>query len=454
MALSVLSMPPMTVASANGSATDSAPHVSPSASSQASVGQGIARRHSPGAIRTWLPGRDPGPALHRVDRAPHHHGREGAGHAAGQRDPPDEGDEDQPEREESHQRVRDDLEHGQEGDQEHRDARDRAEQPRARHDAPHPLAGERQGELGDAHGHGDAHADLPGEHGVPRREHRRAQDAERRRRTGTACRSRRASRSRRARPVSPHQPHGRATCSRGRPPAPRAPFPGRSGRARDRRGSRTRRPGGRQHDQVREVVDGEAEERVHVAGRVPAVRGRAPRGFRVVTDFPAPVSAPWFRVRSGSPASRPAPRPSAGGGGGGEELPGAWPERARRAPRTTRSASAPRRPRGSRARSGASPAAGRCARRGRGVSRRSGPRGRRRVEDRLDARALALGVRADEAREPGADLVVVGGDARIHARRVAVIGPRPPRAPVRTGGVTVAGGPSGSGAQHSLKPHP
>ena len=65
MALSVLSMPPMTVASAKGSATESAPQVSPGASSQASVGQGIARRHSAGAISTWLLGAIPAQRSHQ-----------------------------------------------------------------------------------------------------------------------------------------------------------------------------------------------------------------------------------------------------------------------------------------------------------------------------------------------------------------------------------------------------
>jgi len=48
MALSVLSIPPMTVATAKGMATDRAPHVGPGASSHARVGQGIASRQATG----------------------------------------------------------------------------------------------------------------------------------------------------------------------------------------------------------------------------------------------------------------------------------------------------------------------------------------------------------------------------------------------------------------------
>ena len=78
------------------------PSVSPSASSQASVGHGIARRHSPGAVSAWLPGAMPGPALHHVDRRSRRaRPRARPGTPARQRDPPDEGDEDQPERDEA-----------------------------------------------------------------------------------------------------------------------------------------------------------------------------------------------------------------------------------------------------------------------------------------------------------------------------------------------------------------
>ena len=93
-----------------------------------------------------------------------------------------------------------------------------------------------------------------------------------------------------------------------------------------------------EHHQVREVVDGEAEERVHVPGRVPAVRGLRRAGSESSrTSLPRFRPLRRFRVwqpgaRTGRPGRQPAAR------GGGEELPGAGPNALaqRRAPREAR----------------------------------------------------------------------------------------------------------------------
>src|SRR5262249_9493817 len=76
------------------------------------------------------------------------------------------------------------------------------------------------------------------------------------------------------------------------------------------------------------------------------------------------------------------------------------------------------------------------------------------LEERLDARVLALGMRADEAREPGGGLEIVGRDAGIHAWRDGGHDPAATRGGRRRACSGRTGGLSGSAAQHSLKPHP
>src|SRR5213593_3682206 len=73
-ALSVLSIPPMIVTSANGSAIDRYGSVSGSASSQPSVGQGSARRSGPTAIA--LAGAEIEPGAAPEDQRAREHRRE------------------------------------------------------------------------------------------------------------------------------------------------------------------------------------------------------------------------------------------------------------------------------------------------------------------------------------------------------------------------------------------
>ena len=141
-ALSVLSIPPMIVTSANGSAIDRYGSVSRSASSHASVGHGIASPTSPTAIAGG------GPAAERgappEDRRAGQHGREGAGHAERHPHAAEQRQQQHDEGDQTHQRVAQDLEHRQEGDEQDRHAGDRAEQRGPRHHPPGPVARERR----------------------------------------------------------------------------------------------------------------------------------------------------------------------------------------------------------------------------------------------------------------------------------------------------------------------
>ena len=190
-----------------------------------------------------------------------------------------------------------------------------------------------------------------------------------------------------------------------------------------------------EHHQVREVVDGEPEERVDVARPRTSGRRSARAGSESITDRPA-RSAATSSVGARRAAGR--RRPSAGGSGRARAAPGRWPGRARRAPRTTRSASAPRRPRGRSSSIGGDLGGGVV----RAVEREpdavgaalAGPAG---VDQHLDARrsrAWRASGRSPRARRRSRDSRWgCSGSSMI----AAVAGPRPPRAPARAGGVAV-----------------
>ncbi|PYM17467.1 MAG: hypothetical protein DMD81_08925 [Candidatus Rokuibacteriota bacterium] len=113
-----------------------------------------------------------------MDAGPRDDRRERARHPERHAGPSEQRDEEHDQRHEAHEGIREELQRRQEGDQQDRDAADRAEQRRARNDATHPVARERERDLRDPDHERGRHPDLPREDGVPGRDHHRPEHAE------------------------------------------------------------------------------------------------------------------------------------------------------------------------------------------------------------------------------------------------------------------------------------
>ena len=192
-ALSVLSIPPMIVTSANGSAIDRYGSV---VAQRVQPRQRRPRDREPtsadGHRRRWR--RPPSAARPQKIAVPASTAAKAPGTPSGIRTPPQQRQQQHDEGDQTHQRVAQDLQHRQEGDQQDGHAGDRAEERGARHHAPGPVARERERHLRQADGDRHGHADLP--RAAPGRRWRASPGRARRRpsRRASACRCRTASR--------------------------------------------------------------------------------------------------------------------------------------------------------------------------------------------------------------------------------------------------------------------
>lgn len=177
MALSVLSIPPITVARAKGSATGRYRHTWSRTPSHSPVGHGNASL-SPIAPTGWTAPPHPTHSLPQKISAPAATATKAPGNPQGRRNPPTSATRINDQRGEPHQRVGKDLERGEKGDQQDGHPRDGTQEPGPRSDPTDPLAAEGEAELAEPHDHRDPHPYFPGQHGIFGEEHDRAHHAE------------------------------------------------------------------------------------------------------------------------------------------------------------------------------------------------------------------------------------------------------------------------------------
>ena len=215
------------------------------------------------------------------------------------------------ERDETHERVAEDLERRQERDQEDRHAGDGAKQGGARHDPTRPVPAERETDLGEADRERRRHAHLPCEHRVAGRRHRRPEHAEHHREQGRrvdAERHRRNVVAPRSLPEPDGEPGVRQVADEdAERRAGNHPAEYEVGRELEDADQEAR-----EDDELRDVVEGEAQEPVEVPGTAPAAPGlsalpRRPPSPRRAGRARAPASA--RRAPSTTRGSRGCPRP-------------------------------------------------------------------------------------------------------------------------------------------------